>query len=82
MKARYTGKTVCPDCGGSRLRKEALYVKIGGKTIADLVVMPVETLADFFASLELDAHDTKPPPASSPRYATACNTSWTWGWAT
>lgn len=59
MKARYTGKTVCPDCGGSRLRKEALYVKIGGKTIADLVVMPVETLADFFASLELDAHDTK-----------------------
>ena len=59
MKARYTGKTVCPDCGGSRLRKEALYVRIGGKTIADLVVMPVETLADFFASLELDAHDTK-----------------------
>ena len=59
MKARYTGKTVCPDCGGSRLRKEALYVRIGGKTIADLVVMPVETLAGFFASLELDAHDTK-----------------------
>ena len=59
MKARYTGKTVCPDCGGSRLRKEALYVRIGGKTIADLVAMPVETLADFFASLELDAHDTK-----------------------
>ena len=58
-KARYTGKTVCPDCGGSRLRKEALYVRIGGKTIADLVVMPVETLADLFASLELDAHDTK-----------------------
>ena len=59
MKARYTGKTVCPDCGGSRLRKEALYVRVGGKTIADLVAMPVETLADFFASLELDAHDTK-----------------------
>ena len=59
MKARYTGKTVCPDCGGSRLRKEALYVRIGGKTIADLVVMPVETLANFFATLELDAHDTK-----------------------
>ena len=49
----------CPDCGGSRLRKEALYVRIGGKTIADLVVMPVETLANFFATLELDAHDTK-----------------------
>ena len=59
MKARYTGKTVCPDCGGSRLRKEALYVRIGGKTIADLVVMPVETLANFFATLELDDHDTK-----------------------
>ena len=59
MKARYTGKTACPECGGSRLRKEALYVRIGGKTIADLVVMPVETLANFFATLELDAHDTK-----------------------
>ena len=37
MLARYRGKTTCPDCRGSRLRPEALYVKVGGKTIADLV---------------------------------------------
>ncbi|MCG4859201.1 excinuclease ABC subunit UvrA [Alistipes onderdonkii] len=59
MKARYTGKTTCPECGGSRLRKEALYVKVGGKTVADLVVMPVDELIAFFAGLELDGHDTK-----------------------
>lgn len=59
MKARYTGKTTCPECGGSRLRKEALYVKVGGKTIADLVVMPVDELIPFFNGLELDVHDTK-----------------------
>ncbi len=59
MKARYTGKTTCPECGGSRLRKEALYVKVGGKTVADLVVMPVDELIAFFAGLELDEHDTK-----------------------
>lgn len=59
MKARYTGKTPCPECGGSRLRREALYVKVGGKTVADLVVMPVDELIAFFAGLELDGHDTK-----------------------
>ena len=59
MKARYTGKTTCPECGGSRLRREALYVKVGGKIVADLVVMPVDELIAFFAGLELDGHDTK-----------------------
>ena len=59
MKARYTGKTACPECGGSRLRKEALYVRVGGKTITDLVAMPVDSLIAFFAGLELDEHDTK-----------------------
>ena len=59
MKARYTGKTACPECGGSRLRKEALYVRVGGKTIANLVAMPVDSLIAFFAGLELDEHDTK-----------------------
>ena len=59
MKARYTGKPTCPECGGSRLRREALYVKVGGKTVADLVVMPVDELIAFFAGLELDGHDTK-----------------------
>ena len=59
MKARYTGKTTCPECGGSRLRKEALYVRIGGRNIADLVVMPVDELIVFFNGLQLDEHDTK-----------------------
>ncbi len=57
MKARYTGKTLCPECGGSRLRKEALYVRVGGKTIADLVRMPVDEAIGFFNGLELDEHD-------------------------
>ena len=59
MKARYTGKTVCPDCGGSRLRPEALYVRVGGRTIAELVAMNVEALIGFFDGLRLDEHDTK-----------------------
>ena len=59
MKARYTGKTTCPECGGSRLRREALYVRVGGRTIADLVRMPVDALLEFFRTLELDEHDTK-----------------------
>ncbi len=59
MKSRYTGKTRCPECNGSRLRKEALYVRVGDKTIADLVVMPVDDLLVFFRELQLDEHDTK-----------------------
>ena len=59
MKARYTGKTVCPECGGSRLRKEALYVRVGGRTIAELVTIPVDELIPFFGGLRLDEHDTK-----------------------
>ena len=59
MKARYTGKTTCPECGGSRLRKEALWVKIGGKNIADIVRMTVDELITFFNTLQLDEHDTK-----------------------
>lgn len=59
MKARYTGKTTCPECGGSRLRREALYVRVGGKTIAEIVTMPVAELICFFDSLSLDEHDAK-----------------------
>jgi len=53
MLARYRGKTVCPDCHGSRLRPDALYVHVAGQTIADLVTMPVERLRDFFVNMEL-----------------------------
>ncbi|MFI3332621.1 MAG: excinuclease ABC subunit UvrA [Rikenellaceae bacterium] len=58
MKSRYTGKTICSECGGSRLRKEALYVKIAGHTIADLVMMSVDNLIEFFDEIELDEYDT------------------------
>ncbi len=59
MKARYMGKTTCPECGGSRLRKEALYVRVGGKNIAQLVTMCVDDLMKFFNDLTLDEHDAK-----------------------
>lgn len=59
MLARYRGKTQCPDCRGTRLRKDADYVKIDGKGISDLVLMPVSDLAPFFRSLKLNEHDTK-----------------------
>ena len=57
MKARYTGKTTCTECGGSRLRKEALYVKVAGKSIADLVRMTADELILFFENISLDEHD-------------------------
>ncbi len=57
MLSRYTGKSVCPTCGGGRLRKEAMYVHIGGKTIVELVGMPVGELREFFKNLQLDEYD-------------------------
>lgn len=57
MLARYRGKTTCPVCKGARLKKEALYVKVGGKSIADLVLMPVTQLKEFFDQLKLDETD-------------------------
>ena len=58
MQARYRGKTLCPTCHGTRLKKEATYVKVGGRSICDLVEMPVTELKGFFDRLELDEHDT------------------------
>jgi excinuclease ABC subunit A len=57
MLARYRGKTVCPVCGGQRLRREASYVKVGGCSITELVQMPVSKLAEWFDNLQLDEHD-------------------------
>jgi len=59
MLARYRGKTVCPDCRGTRLRKDADYVKIEGKCITDLVLSPIEHLVPFFRDLKLDEYDSK-----------------------
>lgn len=58
MLARYRGKTVCPDCHGGRLRPEAQYVKVGGRTIMELVAMPVSDLLAWFNALQLDATDS------------------------
>ena len=57
MLARYRGKTVCPDCHGSRLKKEASYIQIAGKSISELVLMPVSTLNNFFDTIQLDEQD-------------------------
>lgn len=58
MLARYRGKTVCPACHSSRLKKEALYVKVCGKNIAEIVGMPINDVVEFFRTLKLDEHDT------------------------
>jgi excinuclease ABC subunit A len=57
MLSRFRGKTVCPDCGGSRIRKDALYVKVGEKTIGELLQMPVQALATFIDNLTLSITD-------------------------
>lgn len=59
MMARYRGKTLCPVCGGSRLKSAAQWVKVGGRSIGELVNMPVGNLLDFFNDLTLDAKDAK-----------------------
>lgn len=51
MLSRYRGRTTCPDCKGTRLRKDAGYVKINGKSIIDLVLMPIDELEQFFSTL-------------------------------
>ena len=57
LLSRYRGRTVCPTCHGSRLKPQAGYVKVGGKTISELVRMPVKELSQWFKALELDETD-------------------------
>ena len=57
MLSRYRGKTICPECNGGRLKKEAFYVHMGGKNIGELVLMPVHLLNTFFLDLKLNKHD-------------------------
>jgi len=59
MLSRFRGRTACPDCRGTRLRKDASYVKIAGKSIIDLVLMPIEDALHFFQTIKLSAHETK-----------------------
>jgi excinuclease ABC subunit A len=57
MLSRYRGKTDCPDCRGTRLRKDATYVKVVGKSITDIVLMPLEEALAFFNNLPLEGND-------------------------
>ena len=59
MLARYRGKTVCPTCHGHRLKREAEYVKVGGRSISELCDMSITTLSDFFSTLQVSAHDAE-----------------------
>lgn len=57
MLSRYRGKTTCPECNGSRLRKDASYVKVGGQSINELVLLAVKDLLAFFQQIELNEYD-------------------------
>lgn len=57
MLSRYSGRTVCHECGGTRLRREALYVRVGGKNLGELLDMNVDELMDFFTHLELTEYE-------------------------
>ena len=59
MLSRYRGKTTCPDCRGSRIRKDALYVKVAGKDIGELMMMPIKDLYLFFKDLHFSPEDKK-----------------------
>lgn len=59
LLSRYRGRTTCPDCLGTRLRKDAGYVKVGGMSVIEMVLMPVEELKDFFAKLKFPEHHKK-----------------------
>lgn len=57
MLSRYSGRTVCHECGGTRLRREALYVRVGGRNIGELLEMNVDALLSFFSGLELTDYE-------------------------
>ncbi|TAJ13643.1 excinuclease ABC subunit UvrA [Marinilabiliaceae bacterium JC017] len=59
MLSRYRGKTVCPDCKGTRLKKEASWVKVAGKGINELVILPINELSTFFSQIQLPSHEQK-----------------------
>jgi excinuclease ABC subunit A len=59
MLSRYTGKTLCPECKGQRLRKEATYIKVSGVNLPQLVDLPITKLHDFFQDITLTEHEQK-----------------------
>lgn len=59
LLSRYRGRTICPDCKGTRLRRDANYVKVGGSSITDLVLKPVDEALDFVNNIKLNDHEKK-----------------------
>jgi excinuclease ABC subunit A len=59
LLSRYRGKTICPECKGTRLRREAGYVRVAGKNIQEIVSVPIGKLHEYFETLKLTAHDRK-----------------------
>jgi len=59
MLSRYRGKTKCPDCKGSRLKKEALHIKVGNLSMDKILEMPIDKLLQFFENLELNANENE-----------------------
>jgi excinuclease ABC subunit A len=59
MLSRYRGKTVCPECHGTRLRKDANYVRVAGKSVSEILLLPVTRALEFFKEIKLSEHDQK-----------------------
>jgi excinuclease ABC subunit A len=57
MLSRYRGKTTCPECHGTRLKKETAYIKVGGKNIQELIDLPIDQLKEFFSNIQITEHD-------------------------
>lgn len=82
MLSRYRGRTVCPECHGRRLKKEANYVRIQGMSISDLVDMPVENLKKWFDELSLNDHDAAVGKRLLTEIKTDWDSLWKWDWDT
>ena len=73
MMSRYRGKTVCPTCHGTRLKEEASWVKINGRSISDLVEMPISNLKEWFDNIELNEHEKEVSKRLLPEIKTRLN---------
>ncbi len=73
MMSRYRGKTICPTCHGTRLKEEASWVKINGRSISDLVEMPISNLKEWFDNIELNEHEKEVSKRLLPEIKTRLN---------
>ena len=73
MMSRYRGKTICPTCHGTRLKEEASWVKINGRSISDLVEMPISNLKEWFDNIELSEHEKEVSKRLLPEIKTRLN---------